>query len=91
MSQTSSSTQEELELLEAKEKSAGCSYKNVIINFLGNQKAKNYMKLVEIMVICFQTKGSHMSPKLHYLQSHLNFFPESLGVVVINMGRGSIS
>jgi hypothetical protein len=51
----------------------------VVKNFLGNKKADNYAQLVEDMLFHFNRLGCNMSVKVHYLHSHLNRFPESLG------------
>lgn len=67
--------------LNAKEKKAWNSFREVINNFFGNNKSANYKQLVERMLKNFQELGCRMSPKVHYLNSHLDFFPENLGDV----------
>ena len=47
--------------------------------FLGNYKADNYSELVSEMLIKFKDLGCNMSIKVHYLHSHLDYFPENLG------------
>ena len=69
------------ELLDETEKAAWFSFKDVATSFLGNKKAVNYEEIVKNMVSNFQNMGCHMSLKLHYLHSHLDFFPKSLGTV----------
>lgn len=61
------------------EKDAWISFKNVCQNFLGNHKSQDYEKLVSDMIKNYQTLGCNMSIKLHFLDSHLNFFPDKLG------------
>lgn len=51
----------------------------VVRIFLGNRKSDGYIQHVEQMLIHFQQLGCHMSVKLHYLYSHLDYFPENLG------------
>ena len=51
----------------------------VVKNFLGNNKARNYAKLVNNMLTAFRNLGCNMSVKMHYLFSHMDRFPENLG------------
>ena len=60
------------------ERAAWCSYVSVIREFLSNTKASNYRNLVDMMLQNFQALGARMSIKLHYLFSHLDYFPENL-------------
>jgi hypothetical protein len=61
------------------ESCAWSSFVLVVKNFLGNKKADNYTHLVEDMLFHFNRLGCNMSVKAHYLQSHLDCFPENLG------------
>lgn len=70
--------EEKLSLLE---KSAWKSFKNVAQNFLGNHKASNYKDLIGELLSTYQALGCNMSLKIHFLHSHLDFFPENLGAV----------
>lgn len=63
------------------EKAAWRAFKSVCSSFLGNEKADNYEDLVRDMVKCFRVIGCNMSLKLHFLDSHLDFFPQNLGAV----------
>ena len=58
-----------------------CSYISVIREFLGNTKANNHQNLVDLMLQNFQAFGARLSIMLHYLFSHLDYFPENLGNV----------
>jgi hypothetical protein len=53
----------------------------VVQNFLGNHRADNYAELVSNMLAAYQQLGSRMSLKIHFLHSHLDFFPTNLGDV----------
>jgi hypothetical protein len=53
----------------------------VVQNFLGNQRAENYTALVNSMLTAYQRLGCRMSLKIHFLHSHLDFFPTNLGDV----------
>ena len=50
-------------------------------NLLGNHKAENYIEIVENIIEAFRRLGSRMSLKLHFLHSHLEFFPDNLDAV----------
>jgi hypothetical protein len=55
------------------DKAAWKSFKNITTNFLGNLKAEN--------VHAYKTMGSNTSLKVHFLDSHLDFFPGNLGAL----------
>lgn len=69
------------------EKSAWNSYVDVIQNFLGNKKSENYKNLVGTLIHKFRDLGCNMSIKLHFLNSHLDKFPENLGDVSDEQGE----
>ena len=50
-------------------------------NFLGDVKAENYKELVEDMLMQYQKLGCNMSLEIHFLHSHLDFFPYNCGMV----------
>jgi hypothetical protein len=49
--------------------------------FLGNHKAENYNEIVCDLLTVYKPMGCNMSLKVHFLGSHLDFFPENLGAV----------
>ncbi|KAI6647494.1 Receptor-type tyrosine-protein phosphatase epsilon-like [Oopsacas minuta] len=55
------------------EMSAWNSFKWVCENFLGNKKSSNYREGVETLLNAYEKMGCHMSLKLHFLHSHLDF------------------
>lgn len=61
------------------EKEAWNSLDAVINNFLGNSKSENYKSIVQNLVECFGKMGVNMSLKIHFLDRHLDFFPDNLG------------
>jgi hypothetical protein len=63
------------------EKVAWSSFKNVTKHFWGNIKAENFQDIVRELLDSYQTLGCNMSLKIHFLHSHLNFFPDNLGAV----------
>lgn len=70
-----------------KEKAAWLSFVEVIKNFLGNKKADNHEVLVNEMLLAFRDLGCNMSIKVHFLNSHLDRFPENLGAVSDEQGE----
>lgn len=55
------------------------SFRAVVNGFLGNNKEPNYKELVSNMIKAYQKMGCRMSPKMHYLHSHIDFFHGNLG------------
>ncbi|CAJ0962494.1 unnamed protein product [Ranitomeya imitator] len=69
------------------EERAWNAFCNVVQNFLGNKKAENYEEIVEEQLMSLRNLGCRMSIKIHYLHSHLDFFPENLGDVSEKQGE----
>ena len=63
------------------QKNAWMSFKKVVKGFLGNEKSSDGDELVNNMLKSFQELGCNMSTKVHYLHSHLDWFPGNLGDV----------
>ncbi|UYV78509.1 hypothetical protein LAZ67_16001816 [Cordylochernes scorpioides] len=63
------------------EAAAWNSFRNVCKNFLGNVMAENYRDLVNELLLSYKALRCNMSLKIHFLHSHLDFFPENLGAV----------
>ena len=61
------------------EKRSWISLKNVVKQFLGNVKSSDWKKEVSRMVVSFQKLNCSMSLKLHFLDSHVEYFPDNLG------------
>ncbi|GBN52428.1 hypothetical protein AVEN_218496-1 [Araneus ventricosus] len=74
-------------LLRGKEKQVCDAFYQVSTNFLRNDKAENCKDLVEDMLALFQDFGCDMSLKIHFLDSHLNFFPDNCGQVSDERGE----
>ncbi|GBO08425.1 hypothetical protein AVEN_259886-1 [Araneus ventricosus] len=68
-------------LLRSKEKQVWNVCYQVSTSFLGNGKAENYKNLVEDMLALFQDFRCNMSLKIHFLDSHLNFYPDNCGQI----------
>ncbi|UYV61504.1 hypothetical protein LAZ67_1005082 [Cordylochernes scorpioides] len=54
------------------------SFRNVCKNFLGSVKVENYRDLVNDLLLSYKALGCNMSLKIHFLHSHLDFFPDNL-------------
>ncbi|GBM45651.1 hypothetical protein AVEN_204775-1 [Araneus ventricosus] len=63
------------------EKAAWLAFKSVCTHFLGNKKAENYEDLVGDMGKCFRVMSCNKPLKLHFLDSHLDFFLQNLGSI----------
>ena len=57
------------------------SFRNVVHGFLGRNKADNHEDSVETLLQTYCKLGSRMSIKMHYLNSHLDFFRPNLTAV----------
>jgi len=68
-------------LLQGEEKAAWDSFKFVVKGFLENRRAQNYEELVNNLLQSYQKLGCNMSLKIHFLQSHSDFFPENCDAV----------
>lgn len=67
--------------LNEKEAPAWESFKSIVTNFLGNNKSPNYREIVTELLSNYKELGCNMSLKIHFLHSHLDFFPENNGDV----------
>ncbi|UYV84737.1 hypothetical protein LAZ67_X003258 [Cordylochernes scorpioides] len=63
------------------EAAAWNSFRNVCKNFLGSVKVENYRDIVNDLLLSYKALGGNMSLKIHFLHSHLDFFPDNLGAV----------
>ncbi|UYV64671.1 uba52 [Cordylochernes scorpioides] len=63
------------------EAAAWNSFRNVRKNFSGSVKVENYRDIVNDLLLSYKALGCNMSLKIHFLHSHLDFFPDNLGAV----------
>jgi len=63
------------------ERNAWLSFKRICKDFLGNHKTANYQYIVQDLLTSYKAVGCNMNLKIHFLESHLNFFSENLGEV----------
>ena len=57
------------------ERNAWLSFKRICKDFLGNHKAVNYQDVVQDLLTSYKAMECNMSLKIHFLETHLNFFP----------------
>ena len=63
------------------------SFKGIYKDFLGNHKPAKYQDVVQDLLTSYKTMACNMSVKIHFLESHLDFFPENLGEVSDEHGK----
>ena len=62
------------------------AFKWLCANFLGNKKSPSFKRGVENLLEAYKEMGCQMSLKIHFLHSHLDFFPANLGAVSDEQG-----
>ena len=55
--------------------------KSVVVNFLGSHRHEKYSDIVNSMLKAYEQLDARMYLKMHFLHSHLDFFPSNLGEV----------
>lgn len=63
------------------EKNAWVAFVDVTRNFLGNHKSPDFHEKINRMLDAYHKLGCNMSLKIHFLHSHLSFFPDNMGSV----------
>ena len=61
--------------------------KSVVVNFLGSHRHEKYPDIVDSMLKAYEQLGACMFLKMHFLHSHLDFFPSNLGEVSDKQGE----
>jgi hypothetical protein len=59
-------------------------FKRVSNDLLGNHKAANYQDVVQDLLTSYKATGCNKILKIHFLESHLDFFQISLAKSVTN-------
>ena len=73
--------------LDVLELDAWNAFKWICENFLGNHKSPAYADGVQRLLDAYHKLGCRMSLKIHFLHSHLDFFPPNLGAVSDEQGE----
>ena len=55
------------------------AFKYIVENFLGNRRSRDFEVMVEYLMPSYHKIGARMSIKMHYLNSHLDYFPNNCG------------
>jgi hypothetical protein len=63
------------------------AFKEVVNKFLGNIKDPLYKEIVRNMLDKFKLLGCNITLQLHFLVSHLDYFPPNLGVISEEQGE----
>ena len=61
--------------------------KSVVVNFLGSHRHEKYPDIVDSILKAYVQLGARMSLKMHFLHSHLDFFPSNLSEVSNEQGK----
>jgi len=69
------------------ERNTQLSFKRMCKDFLGNHKAANYQAVMQDLLTSYKAMGCNRSLKIHFLESHLDFFLENLGEVCDKHGE----
>jgi hypothetical protein len=69
------------------ERQSWIAFASVVSKFLGNNKDPDYVTVVANMLEKLKVLGYLMSLKTHFLNSHLDFFPENVGAVSEEQGE----
>lgn len=64
-----------------KKKIATEAFKLDATRFLGYKRSEIYQKMVTCFIKAYKCMGRSISLKNHFLNSHLNFFPQNYGVL----------
>ena len=63
------------------EKRAWNAFEATSTGFLDNSKDPEYKKIIKELLIAYKALGYNMSLRIHFLHSHLDFFPPNQGDV----------
>ncbi|UYV69054.1 hypothetical protein LAZ67_6002185 [Cordylochernes scorpioides] len=73
--------------LKEDEKNAWLTLIDVVKHFLGNNKLPDYARIVENIISKFHNLECITNLKFHFMDSHLNYFPDNLGAESENKGE----
>ena len=75
------------ETMTAPQLAAWQAFRSVCTEFLGNHRSENYIDHIQRLLTSYESLGCKMSLKLHFLNSHIDFFPANLGNVSDEAGE----
>src|ERR1043165_8373694 len=56
-------------------------FRSICKDFRGNHRSQNYMDIGQELLQSYQALECKMSLKVHFLMSHMDFFPDNMGSV----------
>jgi len=68
-------------------KNAWRSFTAVFEDFLGCYEAPNYYDLSKQLLKSYEKLGCNMSVKVHFIHSHVNYFPENVEAMIEEQGE----
>lgn len=78
-------------LLSRQHKLAWESFREITENFLGNHRSPNYRDIchyiISNLLVNYRRINARINLKLHFLDSHLDFFPSNMGAVSDEAGE----
>ena len=69
------------------EKEAWNQFCLVVKNSFGNCKSSSYASIIQDFLSRYKNLGARMSLKIHFLHSHLDFFPTNMGEISDKLGK----
>ncbi|KAF7268857.1 hypothetical protein GWI33_018054 [Rhynchophorus ferrugineus] len=69
------------------EKRGWMAFMKVCHNFLGNTKSDYYRQIIKELLSAYKAFRCNMSLEIHFLNSHLDLFPENLGAALDEYGE----
>ena len=76
-----------IETVSSVEKNGWIAFSQIVNNFQGNTKSPEYKKIVKTLLDTFYKLGCNMSVQVHFLRSHLQYFPDNLGALSEEQGE----
>ena len=76
-----------IETMSPEEKNGWITFSQIVNNFLGNTKSPKYKEIVKTLFANFHKLRCNMSVKVHFLHSHLEYFPTNLGALSEEQGE----
>ena len=76
-----------IQTMSSVEKNGWITFSQVVSNFLGNTKSPEYKEIVKTLLDTFHKLGCNISVKVHFLHSHLEYFPENFGALSEEQGE----
>lgn len=80
-------SRESTNYLNTQQEEAWLAFQRAVDGFLGNFKSPDFIELITNLLNQCEAIGAHLSLKMHFLKSHLNYFPDNLGEMCDEQGE----